>query len=91
MKNNAKTSQENVKTAYPTLETLADNIAIIHYELFCQQPEKDYDSDAAINTVSRSDMPHNVAGFYRPDMENSVDCVIFYSNSPDRGLELNVT
>ncbi len=66
MENNTKPPKEKIKAAYSTLETLADDINIIHYELFCQQPEKDYDSGAVVNIVSRNDMPYNVRAFCIP-------------------------
>ena len=85
MENNTKTIKESVKTTYSTLETLADNIAMIHYELFCKQPEKDYDSGAIINTVSRNDMPYNVAGFYNPNNHN-----ITHPNDRPRGSSFDI-
>jgi len=85
MKNNTKTSKKNVKTAYPTLETLADDINIIHYEFFCQQPEKDYDSGAVINTAPRNNMPYNVAGFYRSDSHD-----ITHPNDRPRGSSFDI-
>ena len=80
MRNNAKPNQENVKTTYPTLEAFADDVTIVHYELFCQQSETDYDSGASINTISRNNMPYNVAGFYHQDNHN-----ITHPNDRQRG------
>ena len=69
-----------------TLETRAGDFQVFHYEFFSQKPNRDYDSGAVINTVSRNEMPRNVAGFYRPDNH-----VITHPNDRQYGSSFDIS
>ncbi len=56
---------ENNLLEHPfTLESRADEVQLIHYEIYSQKPRVDPASGAPINTVSRGEMPHGVEAYY---------------------------